>query len=110
MREGYDNDHASGVANLYIARWREAQGDRVAALAAVRRRLYRPHFSQTTTLAAYLRREGELAVAVGDIAGAIRAYDHYLQLRTAPDPGPMQEEVERVRVELSRFFGEGRRE
>ncbi len=110
MQEGYANDPASRLANLYIARWRETQGDYAAALAAVRRRFYRGFFGEALSLAAYLRQEGRLAAAVGDTAGAIRAYDHYLRLRTAPDPGPMQEEVDQVRAELARLVGEGRRD
>ena len=34
----------------------------------------------------YLVTEGRLAARVGDTAGAIRAYEHYLVLRSNPEP------------------------
>ena len=44
--------------------------------------------------------EGWLAAAVGDTAGAIKAYEHYLALRSDPDP-PWREEWEQVKAELA---------
>jgi hypothetical protein len=94
--------------NLVIARLREVQGDLPAALAATRRRFitWTTHNMLTP---AYLREEGRLAALVGDTTAAIRAYDHYLTLRTDPDPGPMLEEVDRVRRALAELVGEGGR-
>ena len=37
---------------------------------------------------------------VGDTVGALRAYEHYLTLRTDPDP-EVQPQVDSVRVELA---------
>ncbi|MES2125166.1 MAG: serine/threonine-protein kinase, partial [Gemmatimonadota bacterium] len=76
----------TAFANFVVARLRAAQGNRAAALAAIRRREvnYFPAF--TWSLPAFLRQEGRLAAAAGDTAGAIHAYDQYLTLRTDPDP------------------------
>jgi hypothetical protein len=86
-------------ANLEVARLRERQGDRRAALAAVRRRPYAYH--HTEYLAAHLREEGRLAALTGDSAGAVRAYEHYLALRSDPEPA-LRPEVDAVRAELAK--------
>ena len=70
--------------NLDLARLRERQGDLRAALTAVRRRSYSYHLSDY--LAPHLREEGRLAALTGDSAGAVRAYRHYLALRSDPEP------------------------
>ncbi len=85
-------------ANLIVARLRERQGDLRAALAAVRRRSYAYH--RTEYLASHLREEGRLAALTGDRAGAVRAYQHYLALRSDPEP-VLKPEVDRVRAELA---------
>ena len=72
-------------ANLTVARLREAQGELPAALAAIRRREVDAFPSYLWSRPAFLRHEGRLAALVGDTAGAKRAYDEYLLLRTAPD-------------------------
>ncbi len=53
-------------------------------------------------LAAYLGMEGRLAERVGDHAGAIRAYEHYLALRSDPEPG-LRPGRDSVRAELARI-------
>jgi tRNA A-37 threonylcarbamoyl transferase component Bud32 len=75
----------TAFANYTIARLREAQGDRPAALAAIRRRETDGFPSYLWSRAAFLRQEGRLAALVGDTVGAMQAYDAYLQLRTDPD-------------------------
>ncbi len=57
-------------------------------------------------LAVSLREEGRLAAAVGNRAGAIRAYRHYLALRSDPEPARWPD-VERVRAELARLLEGG---
>ena len=53
-------------------------------------------------LSTFLHEEGRLAERAGDLAGAIRAYRHYLALR--PDPEPAQRPaVDRVRALLARL-------
>ncbi len=89
-------------ANLEVARLRERQGDNRAALAAVRRRPYAYHL--TDYLAAHLREEGRLAALTGDRSGAIRAYQHYLALRSNPEPA-VRPAVEVVRSELAKLTG-----
>jgi tRNA A-37 threonylcarbamoyl transferase component Bud32/tetratricopeptide (TPR) repeat protein len=74
------------LANLTIARLREAQGNIPAALAAIRRREVDYFPAYLWSLPAFLRQEGRLAALAGDTAGAVRAYDQYLTLRTNPDP------------------------
>jgi hypothetical protein len=73
-------------ANWTIARLREREGDIPAALAAIRRREMSYYPEYLWILPAFLRQEGRLAALVGDTAGARRAYDQYLTLRTDPDP------------------------
>ena len=75
----------TAFATYTIARFREAQGDMPAALAAIRRRDADYFPAYLWSLPAFLRQEGRLAAIVGDTMGAIRAYDDYLTLRTAPD-------------------------
>jgi TolB-like protein len=84
------------AANLLVARLLEAQGDHAGALAAVRRR----HFPSPILLSAMLREEARLADRMGDRQGAVRAYEHYLALRSDPEPA-VHPEVERVRAELT---------
>ena len=67
------------------------------ALAALRRR-YVGQASQAHYVR-YLREEGRLAALAGDRDGAIRAYRHYLALRSEAEPA-LQPEVRRVREEL----------
>ncbi len=88
-------------ANLIVARLHERQGDQRAALAAVRRRAYAYH--RTEYLASHLRQEGRLAALTGDRAGAVRAYQHYLALRSDPEP-VLTHEVEHVRAERARLL------
>lgn len=90
----------ASVGNLVVARLREARGELRGALRALRRRPY-------TVLALFylaesLREEGRLASLVGDREGAIRAYRHYLALRTSPEPA-LQSEVAEVRAALERL-------
>ena len=89
-------------ANLIVARLRERQGDLPAALEAVRRRSYAYHRSEY--LAAPLREEGRLAALTGDRAGAVRAYQHYLALRSDPEPA-LNSKAEQVRTELTTLLG-----
>jgi serine/threonine-protein kinase len=89
-------------ANLEVARLRERQGNLRAALGAVRRRSYSYHLSDY--LAAHLREEGRLAALTGDTVGAIRAYRHYLALRSDPEPA-LRPAVETVRAELVKLAG-----
>ena len=56
-------------------------------------------------LSTYLREEGRLAALVGDTAGAIGAYQHYLALRSDPEP-PLRAERDSARAELARLVGE----
>jgi len=56
-------------------------------------------------LSATLREEGRLAALTGDRERAIRAYSHYLKLRSDPEPEVLPE-VQAVRAELARLVGE----
>ncbi len=90
-------------ANLVVARLYETQGDPRKALAAVRRRIF--YWATADYLSIYLREEGRLAALTGDREGAVRAYQHYLRLRIAPEPS-IQPEVDRVKAELAKLGGE----
>ena len=104
LRTGWNyNDLLFPIGNLIAARLFEARGDLSRALGAVRRRAWFEPFLSTQQ-----REEGRLAALNGDRAGAIRAYRHYLALRSAPEPG-LGPEVERVRAELQRLEAGERR-
>jgi tetratricopeptide (TPR) repeat protein len=92
------------LANFTVARLREAQGNYPAALAAIRRREVNYFPPYLWSLPAFLRQEGRLAALAGDTAGAIRAYDAYLTLRTDPDPPlkPQRDSVVAERALLTR--------
>jgi serine/threonine protein kinase/tetratricopeptide (TPR) repeat protein len=87
---------------LLLARAFDALGDPEAGLRTIRRR--QPN-NPAFFLASILAEEGRLATRVGDHEGAIRAYRHYLVLRTHPDPA-LVPEVERIRSELARLLAD----
>jgi hypothetical protein len=93
------------AANLQLARLQESRGNLTGALRALRRRAY---FSwDLTFFSTALREEGRIATLAGDRAGAIRAYQHYLALRSDPEPS-QKPEVEQVRSELAALLAEPR--
>ena len=59
-------------------------------------------------LSTFLHEEGRLAALTGDTAGAVRAYQHYLWLRTDPEP-ELKPEVDSVRAVLARLELETKR-
>jgi tetratricopeptide (TPR) repeat protein len=84
---------------LAAAGLHERAGDDAGALRTLRagRWLFPPQYLST-----YLRDEGRLAARTGDRAGAIRAYRHYLLLRSKPEP-ELRPEVDRIKAELARL-------
>jgi len=91
-------------ANLLASRLYEMQDNLPGALAAIRRRNMFAN-GPTAYLSAYLREEGRLSALIGDRTRAARAYQHYLALRTDPEPS-LKPQVEEVRAELARISGE----
>jgi eukaryotic-like serine/threonine-protein kinase len=85
------------LGNLLVARLWYNRGSPTRALASVRR-----HGASglPVSYATALREEGRYAAQVGDRQAAIRAYRHYLTLRSAPEPA-VRPKVERVRAELA---------
>src|SRR3989442_1174057 len=96
----------SELALLTQRLW-EGEGEPVRALRAARRRYYGWGPESTRYLSSLLKDEGRLAALTGDREGAIRAYQHYLALRTDPEPS-MKPEVDRVRLELAKLVAEPR--
>jgi tetratricopeptide (TPR) repeat protein len=86
-------------ANLVVAQAHEQAGHDADALRAVRRGVWR---FPPQLLSTFLREEGRLAARTGDRTGAIRAYRHYLALRSNPDP-ELRPEVARIRAALTRL-------
>jgi tetratricopeptide (TPR) repeat protein len=84
--------------NLVAARLHEEAGDTAAALAAVRRRFI--GIATFPEYVRYRREEGRLAAQLGDTAGAIRAYRHYLTLRSNPEPR-LRAQADTVRRDLA---------
>jgi hypothetical protein len=105
---GAANFAPTAFANYTIARLREAQGDLPRALAAIRRRDVDYFPAYMWSLPAFLRQEGRLAALAGDTAGALRAYDDYLTLRTAPDP-PLRAQRDSVVAERASLVARTRR-
>jgi serine/threonine-protein kinase len=87
----------ASVGNLIAARLHESRGEIPAALDALRRRYV--GVATFPYYATYLREEGRLAALAGEREGAIRAYRHYLALRSEAEPS-LQPEVRRVQEEL----------
>ena len=94
--------HAS---NLQLARLQESRGNLTGALRALRRRAYYTDPEQLEFFSTALREEGRIAALAGDRASAVRAYQHYLALRSDPEPS-QQPEREHVRSELAKLVGE----
>jgi tetratricopeptide (TPR) repeat protein len=99
---GLIDDGHTEFAHIALARLHEAAGDPEGALRALRRRV-RYHGWQPY-LATSLREEGRLAAALGDVEGAIRAWDHYLGFRTDPEP-VLRDQVEGIRETAERLRG-----
>ena len=89
--------HGAAPANPLLARLFAAVGDTTRALVAVRRR--QRDWGVDVLTATRRRFEGRLATAVGDTAGAVRAYRDYLVLRANPDSVLMPQR-DSVRSEL----------
>jgi DNA-binding SARP family transcriptional activator/TolB-like protein len=94
---GLVDDGQIEFAHLALARFLEDGGDPEAALRALRRRVQ--YLGWQPYLAASLREEGRLAAAVGDMEGALRAWEHYLGFRWDPEPA-LAEEVARIRAQV----------
>jgi hypothetical protein len=82
-----------------LARAYEESGDDVAALRVIRRGKW---YQLPRNLATYLRDEGKIAARLGDRAGAIHAYEHYLALRSNPEP-VLRPQRDSVLAELGRI-------
>jgi hypothetical protein len=76
-------------------------GNAAAALRALDRRTryngWQPYLAET------LREEGRLAAQLGDSARALRAWEHYVAFRAAPEPALVYD-VRSVRTALNRTF------
>jgi len=97
LADPVDGFWLAALGNLVAARLHEARGERGAALAAIRRRMWGmlcPFF------VVYHREEGRLAALTGDTVGAIRAYRRYLALRGDAEPR-LQPRVREVRSALA---------
>lgn len=94
-----DDGHIE-FAHLALARLHEEAGQPDAALRAVRRRV--AYHGWQPYLAAMLRKEGRLAAELGDTAGALRAWEHYLAFRDDPEPS-LRAEAESIRREVERL-------
>jgi len=86
------------LGNLLAARLWHERGDPVRALATVRRRV--AGLNIPPAYATSLREEGRYAALAGDREGAIKAFRHYLALRSDAELS-LQPQVEAVRAELA---------
>jgi serine/threonine-protein kinase len=94
---------AQSDALLYLALAYERLGRPDLALHTLRRRSL-DHWLGLSRLSQALWLEGRLASEVGDTAGAIRAWRHYLALRGDADP-VLRDEVEGIRATLAAIQG-----
>ena len=85
--------------NLPLARAYEQSGDDRGALRVLRRGAW---YFPPRLIATYRRHEGRLSARLGDRAGAIRAYEHYLALRSNPEPR-LRAQRDSVQAELNRL-------
>jgi tetratricopeptide (TPR) repeat protein len=90
------------VGNLLAARLWHERGEPARALAAIRRRV--DATMPPAIFSTQLREEARYAALVGDRQGAIRAYRHYLALRSDPEPR-LQPQVRAVREEFEALQG-----
>jgi hypothetical protein len=103
ISDGAGIELPGNLATLYVARWRGERGEYRRGLKAARRRPIHHNGLFSIMLPAHLVVEGELAAIVGDTAGAIRAYRHFLAIRDAPDSGVPAAQVQRVKSSLSQL-------
>jgi hypothetical protein len=85
--------------NYLLAAAYEASGDDATALQVIRRGIW---YSPPRNLSQYLLEEGRLATKLGDRAGAIKAYDHYLALMSNPEP-VLRPRRDSIRAEVTRL-------
>ena len=85
--------------NFELARAYEESGDEAGALRVIRRGVW---YNPPRMLATQLREEGRLAARLGDRTGAIRAYEHYLALRSNPEPARLAQR-DSIRAEVNRL-------
>jgi DNA-binding SARP family transcriptional activator/TolB-like protein len=85
--------------NLELAHAYELSGNDSSALRVIRRGIW---YYPPRMLATHLREEGKLATRLGDRAGAIRAYEHYLALRSDPEP-PLRAQRDSVVAEVNQL-------
>ncbi len=104
LRGSRDPGRVMAESNFIVAQLYAHVGDYAAALRAVRRRHHHMHaFHVASWFLGLMREEGKLAALAGDTAGAIKAYRHYLTLRTDPGPG-LRAEVDAVRAALEELL------
>jgi eukaryotic-like serine/threonine-protein kinase len=87
-----------GLGDLIAARLWHERGDPVRALSTVRRRV--AGLAIPPSYATSLREEARYAALAGEREDAIKAYRHYLALRSEAEPG-VRPQVEAVRAELA---------
>ncbi len=107
LRRDPGGEWPGDLGMLIVARLSRQRGDYERALAAARSITGMNFVNLFVYRVAYLKEEGDLAAIVGDTVGAIKAYRHYLTLRTDPDSGAVAEEVAEVRTALARLVGGG---
>ena len=104
LRKGPPRRFLTAYANLLVSRLYEMQGNLSAATAAARRGTAFGN-APPAFLSTYLREQGRLSALSGDREGAIRAYQHYLALRSDPEPS-LKPPVDEVRAELAKLLSE----
>jgi serine/threonine-protein kinase len=85
--------------NFILAQAYESSGDVQSALRVIRRGIW---YYPPRLLTTQLREEGRLAAQLGDRAGAVRAWEHYLALRSNPEP-VLRAQRDSIRAEVDRL-------
>jgi hypothetical protein len=94
------------LGTVGLVRLRRERGEYERALTLARKR-WRGTGNSFTGITQYLKEEGDLSAILADTAGAVRAYEHYLILRDAPDD-LARPQVDSVRASLRALQGGGR--
>ena len=99
LMRGHPDGLTSVGGHLILARLAAERGQYQLGLAAARRHW---HWGRVMYLSSFLREEARLAALVADTAGAIRAWKHYLALRSDPEPA-LKADAAHARAELARL-------
>ena len=102
LMRGIVTDIPGNLSHLLVARWLAEDGKYERARSILRRM---DPMSYLLPGPEAWRMIGQLSTRLGDTTSAIDAYQRFLNLRKAAEPGPYADQVRQARVELARLGG-----